>query len=68
MIIICQVCERRRVHEARGLCHSCYQRALKLGMLRAFPKCGRKPGQNRTAYWREWKRQKTQERKAQNGR
>lgn len=63
MTIICLICKQQRSHEARGLCRTCYQKAWAFGMLHIFPKQGRRPGQDRPTYWREYKRRKAAERK-----
>lgn len=60
MIITCLLCGREELHEARGLCTPCYQRARRLNMLPAFAQRQRGrprgPHTNRREYWRAYKR------------
>ena len=54
-MIICSLCKREAEHDARGLCHTCYDKARRLGMLGAFEKGRRAPAAaatDRRDYWR----------------
>ena len=53
-IIKCPACGRERRVEARGLCHTCYERARSRGLLSGFPR--RAPMGDMRQYWRERKR------------
>ncbi len=42
MMVICRLCKRHRVHEARGLCSRCLQSVTTNEQLDQFPTCGRR--------------------------
>lgn len=48
-------CHPDRPVEARGLCHTCYERARKRGLLAGFPR--RAAIEDRRLYWRQKKRE-----------
>ena len=59
MTIICAHCDQRRRHEARGLCHACYEFVRWRGMLHVFSRGRRYTAKGR----REYDRQRWQQRR-----